>query len=58
MNPVLNGLHFFRGLEWLIARFRPTWLHIEERTRFAAARAADAAQTVAGSVLAERSPAP
>ena len=58
MNPVLNGLHFFRGLEWLIARFRPTWLHIEERTRFAVARAADAVQTVAGSVLAERSPAP
>jgi len=58
MNPVLNALHFFRGLEWLIARFRPTWLHIEERTRFAAARAAEAAQSVAVPALAKQSPAP
>jgi hypothetical protein len=36
MNPILNGLHFFRALEWLVARFRPTWLHLEERTRYAA----------------------
>lgn len=52
MNPVLNGLHFFRGMEWVIARFRPTWLHIEERTRFAANRAAEAAQGVAAPPLA------
>lgn len=57
MNPVLNGLRFFRTLEWLVARVRPTWLHIEERTRYAAARAATAAQNVAAP-LPERSPAP
>ncbi|HEY4185732.1 MAG TPA: fatty acid desaturase CarF family protein [Polyangia bacterium] len=58
MNPVLNGLRFFRALEWLIARVRPTWLHIEERTRFAATRAAVAAQNVATAPLPEGSPAP
>jgi ubiquitin-conjugating enzyme E2 variant len=57
MNPVLGRVRFFRTLEWLIARVRPTWLHIEERTRFAAARAAAAAQAVAASTS-ERSPAP
>jgi len=58
MNPVLNGIRFFRTAEWLIARVRPTWLHIEERTRFAAARASEAAQNVAGGPVANRSPAP
>lgn len=53
MNPILNGLHFFRAAEWLLARFRPTWLHIEERTRFAAARAAAGVPS-----LAEQSPVP
>jgi ubiquitin-conjugating enzyme E2 variant len=58
MNPILNGLRFFRALEWIIARVRPTWLHIEERTRFAAARATEAAQSVTVPALAEQSPAP
>ena len=40
MNPVLNGVGFFRGLEWLVARTWPNLLHIEERTRVAAERAA------------------
>ena len=39
MNPVLNKLHFFRGMEWVVAQFRPHWLYIEERTRHAAALA-------------------
>jgi ubiquitin-conjugating enzyme E2 variant len=43
MNPVLNGLGFFRGLEWVVARVHPTLLHIEDRTRIAAERAAAAA---------------
>jgi hypothetical protein len=46
MNPVLNQIRFFRMLEWLIARVRPTWLHIDERRRHAAdllARAQDEA---------------
>lgn len=42
MNPVLNRIRFFRMLEWLIARVRPTWLHIEERRRYAAERLARA----------------
>jgi len=39
MNPVLNKLHFFRGMEWVVAQFRPHWLYIEERTRHAEALA-------------------
>jgi hypothetical protein len=60
MNPVLNGFRFFRVMEWAIARVRPTWLHIEERTRFAAILAADVAQNVAVATapLPERSTAP
>ncbi len=41
MNPVLNGLRLFRALEWVVGRVGPTWLHIEERMRFAAQKAAD-----------------
>jgi len=55
MNPILNGVRFFRAAEWLIARFRPAWLHIDERTRFAAARAAEAAHAVSVPSLAEHS---
>jgi len=40
MNPVLNSLRFFRASEWMVARVRPAWLHIEERRRFAAQMAA------------------
>jgi hypothetical protein len=43
MNPILNGLRFFRTAEWLIARVRPSWLHTEERILFAARQAAAAA---------------
>jgi ubiquitin-conjugating enzyme E2 variant len=60
MNPILNGLRFFRAAEWLIARVRPTWLHIEERATAgtddtsvtpgpAAASVANAASTAATS---------
>jgi len=35
LNPLLNRIRFFRTAEWLIARVRPAWLHIEERTRTA-----------------------
>lgn len=31
MNPVLTKLRFFRFLEWVIARIRPSILHLEER---------------------------
>jgi hypothetical protein len=60
MNPVLNGVRFFRTMEWLIARTSPKWLHIEERTRFAAALAAAATTNVnsAAAPLPERSTAP
>jgi plasmanylethanolamine desaturase len=43
MNPILNGVRLFRASEWLIARVRPTWLHIDERIRFAEANRAQAA---------------
>jgi plasmanylethanolamine desaturase len=43
MNPVLNGIRFFRAAEWMIAQVKPHWLHIEERTRYAAEQAAAAA---------------
>ena len=46
MNPVLNGIRFFRAAEWVVARVRPTWLHIEGRTRVAAQMAAAATATV------------
>lgn len=48
MNPVLNGIRFFRAAEWIIARVKPHWLHIEERTRYAAEQAALAAAAVGG----------
>jgi hypothetical protein len=37
LNPILNRARFFRLAEALIARVRPAWLHIEERTRPVAA---------------------
>jgi hypothetical protein len=40
MNPVLNGLRFFRTAEWLVGFVRPSWLHIEERALAAAMAAA------------------
>ena len=39
MNPLLNRISFFRGIEALIAIIRPEWLHLEER-RLAALAAA------------------
>ncbi|MES1208229.1 MAG: fatty acid desaturase CarF family protein [Pseudomonadota bacterium] len=56
MNPILNGVHFFRAAEWLIARVRPTWLHIEERTLFAAQQAAAALATKADAAAGVNSP--
>jgi hypothetical protein len=38
MNPVLNGVRFFRIAEWLVARVSPNFLYIEERRAFAAER--------------------
>jgi len=32
LNPLLTKIKFFRGLEWLIARVRPQWLHLAERS--------------------------
>ena len=55
MNPVLNGIRFFRTAEWLIARVRPAWLHIEERTRAARATTENAVAAVPGA--AAKSPA-
>ena len=43
LNPLLNGVRFFRIAEWLIARVRPALLHVEERKRVAAELAAIAA---------------
>src|SRR4029079_9769245 len=43
MNPVLNAVRFFRAVEWVIARVRPSWLYIEERRIYAAQLAAEAA---------------
>jgi hypothetical protein len=40
MNPVLNGVRFFRAAEWIIAQARPNWLYIDERKVFAAEQAA------------------
>jgi ubiquitin-conjugating enzyme E2 variant len=42
MNPVLNGVKFFRAAEWIVARVFPSWLHVEERARFAATMRASA----------------
>ena len=33
LNPILNGMRFFRAAEWVVAQFRPGWLHIDERKR-------------------------
>jgi len=46
MNPVLNNVRFFRAAEWIIARHRPSWLHIEERKNFAALLQAEALEQV------------
>jgi len=43
LNPLLNRIGFFRGAESLIGRVRPTWLHIEERTRTTAVSPGQAA---------------
>lgn len=36
LNPLLTRLRFFRTCERVLARFRPGWLHLEERQRSAA----------------------
>jgi hypothetical protein len=41
MNPLLNRIKFFRRAEALVGAYRPTWLHMEERTRLAAIAAAN-----------------
>jgi hypothetical protein len=33
LNPVLNRMRFFRACEAVVGRFRPHWLHIDERRR-------------------------
>lgn len=48
LNPILNATRFFRASEWMIARVRPGWLHIEERKRVLA-EMASAARAAAGS---------
>jgi ubiquitin-conjugating enzyme E2 variant len=42
MNPILNGIGFFRAAEWIVARVCPSWLHIEERNRYREAARANA----------------
>ncbi len=46
MNPLLNRIQFFRGVEALVAAVRPDWLYLEERALFVAdvASAASAAE--------------
>jgi ubiquitin-conjugating enzyme E2 variant len=49
MNPVLNKVRFFRGVEWVIAQIRPSWLHIEHRALYTASRlAASASASLTG----------
>ena len=36
MNPLLNRIQFFRGVEALVAAVRPEWLYLEERQLFVA----------------------
>jgi ubiquitin-conjugating enzyme E2 variant len=47
MNPILNGMRFFRAAEWMVARVRPSLLHIEER-KLLAAMTAVASEAAAG----------
>jgi ubiquitin-conjugating enzyme E2 variant len=43
LNPLLARLKFFRRMERLVARFKPHWLYLDERTKFAARDASTAA---------------
>jgi ubiquitin-conjugating enzyme E2 variant len=36
MNPILNRIQFFRGVEAIVAAVRPDWLYLEERELFIA----------------------
>lgn len=56
MNPVLNGLRFFRAAEWLVARAFPSWLHMDDRARYAAAAAAAPSLNIAGTPIPVRTP--
>jgi plasmanylethanolamine desaturase len=58
MNPVLNWMRFFRVAEWLIARVRPSLLHLDERIRVAAERAALQAEAAAAGTAAAAAAAP
>ncbi len=40
MNPLLNRIQFFRGVEAMVAAVRPEWLYLEERELFVANAAA------------------
>jgi len=42
MNPLLNRIQFFRGVEAMVAAVRPEWLYLEERELFIADAAAAA----------------
>lgn len=44
LNPLLNKLGFFRGLEAIVGRFAPSLLHIEERLAFEREQARTRAQ--------------
>lgn len=56
MNPVLNGVRFFRIAEWMVARVFPSWLHIEDRARHHAAALAASALNIAAPPLPAQPP--
>jgi hypothetical protein len=40
LNPLLARVRFFRQMEKLVAAFKPHWLYLDERVKFAEKRAA------------------
>jgi ubiquitin-conjugating enzyme E2 variant len=43
LNPLLARIGFFRGAEKVIASFAPSWLYLDERVKYDAAKAAERA---------------